>query len=134
MLIAQKAYVKNKNGEILALFRGALAPARPSTWDLPGGIIEEDEDPEKSIRREIAEETGLRIKNLKIETAKTYRDEKNNSWLFVLYSAEVNGDDAVTLSFEHDEYRWIKPEQRAQYDIMNQENNVLNNLPEFKKM
>jgi ADP-ribose pyrophosphatase YjhB (NUDIX family) len=48
-----------REGRVL-LARRANAPRR-GYWDLPGGFLEETEDPLDGLRREFLEETGLRI-------------------------------------------------------------------------
>ena len=48
---------KNK----LLLTKRARAPFK-DWWDLPGGFMEKDETPEEAVRRELIEETGLKIK------------------------------------------------------------------------
>jgi ADP-ribose pyrophosphatase YjhB (NUDIX family) len=35
---------------------------RKSAWTMPGGGLEEGEDPEHAVRREVREETGFRVK------------------------------------------------------------------------
>lgn len=111
MKIAQKVYIKNAQDEILALFRGKNAPTRPSTWDLPGGIFDDGETPEESILREIKEETDLKVKNLRTEMAVNFMGEENVEWFVVIYSAEIDGDETPTLSYEHDEYKWVSQQQ-----------------------
>ena len=48
-------------GRILLQHRDANAPTSPNTWATPGGHIEPGETPEQAVRRELLEETGLRI-------------------------------------------------------------------------
>ena len=38
--VAQKAVLVRADGKILALRRSKTDPARPLTWDLPGGDVE----------------------------------------------------------------------------------------------
>lgn len=48
-------------GRLLLQLRDANAPVSPNQWGLPGGHIEPGEDPEAAARREVWEETGLRL-------------------------------------------------------------------------
>lgn len=48
-----------RDGRLL-LARRAIDPDR-GKWDLPGGFLEEGEDPREALRRELEEETGLEV-------------------------------------------------------------------------
>lgn len=48
-------------GRVLMQHRDEQAPISPNKWGLPGGGIEPGELPEIAARRELAEETGLRV-------------------------------------------------------------------------
>jgi len=58
------AIIANEKGEVL-LVKRAIQPKK-GYWDLPGGFLENGEDPEVGVRREIKEELGvvLRIKRI----------------------------------------------------------------------
>jgi 8-oxo-dGTP pyrophosphatase MutT (NUDIX family) len=46
---------------VLLQLRDPDARAEPGQWSMPGGHVEEGEDPELAARRELAEETGLTV-------------------------------------------------------------------------
>lgn len=108
--IAQKAIVWNKDKtKFLTLLRGKTAPHGPLTWDLPGGDMESGEDPVESILREIEEETKLSISNIKPFDVEAHESD-NEWWVTIAYEAIAENED-VTISWEHDEYRWVTKEE-----------------------
>lgn len=48
-------------GRVLLQHRDEHAPVSPNKWGQPGGGIDPGETPEAAARRELAEETGLRV-------------------------------------------------------------------------
>jgi len=53
-----------------------------SGWGIPGGFINKREDPEKAVRRELAEEIGLKLENVRIVHARTFRNANHVEILF----------------------------------------------------
>ena len=60
---ATAAFILNGRGELLVV-RRAKEPSK-GTLDLPGGFVDIGEDIEQGMRREIAEETGLVVEDIK---------------------------------------------------------------------
>jgi ADP-ribose pyrophosphatase YjhB (NUDIX family) len=56
--------ILERAGRVL-LARRANEPRR-GHWDLPGGFLEETEDPEEGLRREFREETGLEVEPVEL--------------------------------------------------------------------
>jgi 8-oxo-dGTP diphosphatase len=105
--VSQKAIIFNKEEKFLIIHRTATAPANPNKWDLPGGDLGFGEDTTEGIIREIKEETGLEVEDIKPFDVESHVNEKNEFWVTIAYKARAKSDD-VKLSFEHDEFRWIQ--------------------------
>ena len=108
--ISQKAIVFDKEGKFLTLHRTSTAPSNPDKWDFPGGDLDFGEDAIKGIIREIKEETGLEVKDLKPFDIESHIYEGEEFWVTIAYIAKVIVD-KVVLSFEHDEFKWVTPEE-----------------------
>lgn len=78
-------------------------------WEVPGGKINEKEDPTQGAMREVKEETGLNCDIL--AELKFLELEKNNIKTRThVYLAEVDND-KIILSNEHSDYIWVSLEE-----------------------
>lgn len=111
--VSIKAVVYKDDGRVLALRRTKTAPTRPLQWDLPGGILDYGEDTMAGIIREINEEAGLVIKDVKLLDVISAFDDKDEFWVTIGYSAHTTSD-TVQLSYEHDRFQWVTPAEFGQ--------------------
>jgi 8-oxo-dGTP diphosphatase len=75
-------------------------------WMLPGGRLDETDQPEEGLKREIKEETGLDVEIISpCHTARWGNEEPPKYSVF--YSCTAN-DSNVLISDEHIDYKWIK--------------------------
>jgi 8-oxo-dGTP diphosphatase len=72
----------NSNNEVLLLLRDDNSEILyPNMWDIPGGNVENDENPEETVRREMIEEMGLN--NLgEISLFKIFTSENLTDYIF----------------------------------------------------
>jgi 8-oxo-dGTP pyrophosphatase MutT (NUDIX family) len=123
VFIYQKCAVMNSNNEVLLLRRSDTARSRPLGWDLPGGSLHFGEDLEEGIKREISEEADLEVENLRFIHAQSFlRDDRYS--LMIGYMGVVV-DNEVTLSFEHDMYKWVKIEEAMLLDLPESYKNII---------
>jgi ADP-ribose pyrophosphatase YjhB (NUDIX family) len=92
------AIVFNAEGKVLLLDH-VLRPA--SGWGIPGGFINEGEQPAEAVKREIVEEIGLEIENLELLRVHTSRRHVE-----ILYRATARGE-GVVKSLEIKEVKWF---------------------------
>ncbi len=112
-VIRVAAAVIEKHGRILLTRRGpGLASA--GRWEFPGGKLEPGESPEEALRREVAEELGLRIRVGEFLGA-VRRPRGSPAIELLAYRAEhVGGELRLT---DHDAARWVHPRELAAFAL-----------------
>lgn len=75
-------------------------------WDLPGGHLFPQEDPEQGLKREVAEEIGPEVK-YELDDVADFLLQNSG---FVIYLAEYQEGD-INLSEEHEKYVWQTAEE-----------------------
>lgn len=95
-------------------------------WHIPGGGVDEGEDKEKALKREIKEETGIDVSGYEItlvddagrgESNKTLKNGENVicKMKFSVYKIEINdkNSDEIKISLNDDlvKYRWTDPKE-----------------------
>ena len=102
-----KTIVRNKKGLYLVLRRSATDSDSPGRADLPGGGIDEDENPHEAAVREAVEEAGLDIDNDSLQLRYAFtKPEEDKVIVRYLYRAQID-DQVVALSHEHDLFWWV---------------------------
>ena len=120
-----------KDGKFLITKRSPIEKAFPNMWTLPGGKLEFNDYSKKKkdtsshwynilenlLRREVKEETGLDIKNIKYLTNLTFVRPDNIPVVVIsLYADHAKGD--VTLNEESVDYAWITLEEAKKYELI----------------
>lgn len=97
-----------KDGKYLVTRRAKVNDYMPGLWDIPGGTIEFAEETVDALKREISEETGLKIKPGKIILAYGYLSDETRHQFQLVYECEYLSGEVKLNPEEHDEFRWIK--------------------------
>lgn len=96
--VSAAAVVTNDKGQVL-LLNHILRP--DSGWGIPGGFVDRGEQPEATLRREIREETGLELKDVR-----PYRTRTLGRHIEVIFTARGVGEPQV-MSREISELAWF---------------------------
>ncbi|MEP6944923.1 MAG: NUDIX domain-containing protein [Acidobacteriota bacterium] len=94
--------ITNNDGRVL-LLNHLLRPS--SGWGLPGGFINRGEQPATAFRREIREEIGLEIRDIKLLKIRTFKRHVE-----ILFRASASDEGAV-LSREIISLQWFAPDE-----------------------
>ncbi len=98
----------NSEGKFLIIQRASDNDVYPSLWDIPGGTLETGEDPKEGAIREIKEETGLTVSDLKLFTYTSNIDkEKGIQFIRLIFKATYDSGDVKLNPREHQDYGWI---------------------------
>ncbi|MDD3386615.1 MAG: NUDIX domain-containing protein [Candidatus Pacebacteria bacterium] len=106
--IALKAMIKNDKNEYLVLFKSDKEDINPKQIDIPGGRMEFGESFKDSLEREVKEELGIEVEiNNHSSVWNLIKDDFH--LVGITFNAKYIGGE-IKLSFEHDNYSWLKKE------------------------
>ena len=88
----------------------------PGIWDLPGGHIEEGEQPNEALVRELEEELGIIVDPPTLEPSRTLTPEPGltiHVWVIRSWSGELRN----RAPHEHDAIGWFRAGEVAELDL-----------------
>ena len=101
-----------------------------SLWEFPGGKLEGQENPAQALARELEEEIGIKVTNLKLfrEITHQYSDKKVKLWFFKVldFQGEPSG-------MEGQQIAWVKVDQLSQLDFPAANLKVIESLMEIQR-
>ncbi len=120
-----------KDGKYLIAKRSLEEKAFPGLWTVPGGKIEVDDYKhlpkdtgshwynifENALRREVMEETGIEIDNIRYLTSLAFFRPDGIPTIVVSLFADF-ADGEVVLNSELSEFAWVTPEEAQEYEFI----------------
>lgn len=97
-------------------------------WELPGGRIEFNEDPEETLKRELEEELGF--KNVEIGNvftvwqASSSKEDTDKQYIGIVYEC-FTSENEVKLSEEHSQYEWVPISKFDDYPALDVYHNTM---------
>lgn len=117
-----KALIRNSEGKILLLQvnPAQLRNENRSYWDLPGGRVQKSRTVLDTLKREVAEETGITdihtIKNIGMVLSNIripLSEHESVGLILGVYSCKAADTKSIILSSEHAAHGWFAPKEAA---------------------
>lgn len=108
------AIISNYEGAILFLKRNKADKFEPNTWCLPGGGVDEGEDPKDACIREVMEETHLPVRScdllgkIKVEGAELF---------YFVVVADIESD-IILNNRENVQYDWMQNDEWSEANLI----------------
>ncbi|KUO77231.1 MAG: hypothetical protein APF77_12585 [Clostridia bacterium BRH_c25] len=100
-------------------------------WELPGGKLEPDEDPEECIVREIKEELDMEIEVSDIYKVVKFKYEEKDI-LLLCYLCRILKGEGKTL--ECNDFKWVRREELVNYDFVPADVAIVEKLMKDEKL
>lgn len=112
------ALVRDSNsGKYLVLRRSDEKDVAAGEWECVTGRVDQGEGFPEAFQREVMEEIGVRLQpDFILRPSHFYRGDPipENEMVGVMYGCSLDNPDAVQLSWEHAESRWVTPDEAAE--------------------
>lgn len=108
-----KVLMKDRDNRFLMLRKASSYKDMGDRWEQPGGKVEEGEDRFQAAKREVEAETGLETSGFEDLVRIELESGGEAVDCYVLYTEAEGG---VELSDEHQDFRWVAPEEAEELE------------------
>ena len=115
------AGILRQNGLVL-IARRKPGKHMAGKWEFPGGKIEQGESPEESLARELAEELDVKARVGALLCQAAWEGDGISLDLMVY---RVEGFEGTPSLREHEEIRWVAPQDLRTYDLADSDRRVV---------
>jgi 8-oxo-dGTP diphosphatase len=122
-----------RNGDdILLMKRAATKRIFPNQYNGLGGHIERDEDPLTGAKREVLEESGLSVQNLRLRAIYNIDAGQETGIILFVYLGESESRE-ITVETEEGRLEWIPIAKLHDYDLVEDLPLILPRILEMEK-
>lgn len=108
--VSTRAIIK-QDGKVLLLRRTGGRPSIRGMYELPGGRVHMNQQPEDAIRHALRIHAGVSAETVQLHDVLSFvdPDDRELQYVFVIYEASLRPTDkTIELSTEYDKYAWKK--------------------------
>jgi len=110
------------NNKFLLLKRSNKVSNYSEKWNVISGYFDELKPVEQKALEELEEETGIKKADiLSVNDKGVYEFKDDNigkTWIVHRVLVDLKNKPEIKLDWEHTEYKWIKPEELKNFDII----------------
>lgn len=90
----------NDDGQVML-----VKPTYKPSWEIPGGVVENNESPKQCCQREVREELGLgkEIGHLLVVDYNSETNERTESLMFIFYGGTLSPAEIESIQLKYDE-------------------------------
>lgn len=110
------ALILNEEDQIFLM----KSPKWDEKWLVPGGHVEKGEKIEECVKREVKEETGLKVEEVDFVTVLEGMPEsfeRDTHFIFLNYCCRAENQQVELDQREAVEYKWIKPQKALKSNL-----------------
>ena len=108
--VSTRAIIK-QDGKVLLLRRNGGRPSIAGHYELPGGRVHMNQQPDDAIRHALRIHAGVALETIQLADVMSFIDpnDRELQYVFISYEATLKPTDkTITLSTEYDKYVWKK--------------------------
>lgn len=127
VVICANIFVR-KDGKYLMLRRSPLKKVLPNYLHPIGGKVDPNEDPFTAAQREVMEEAGIKVKNMRLEAVLTEDLSADNreNWIIFHFSADYESGEIIDT--EEGTLEWHTPEEIKNDKLFSSVKEIINEI------
>lgn len=114
-----------RKGDKILIAQRCAGGKLANKWEFPGGKVEDGEEPEAALQREIMEELGIEIEVGDIAAVITEKEERRNIILLYYYCYPLSGS---PRALGCQDYRWVRITDLKAFDFAPADAKMVNKL------